>query len=82
MKYAKSLYDMVLEPYLYRQRKHDLGEHYAEDYINTMSNIELLDLISATLEEMKLVEERRKEEEEAGRDRQINQDLGMDIGEL
>ncbi len=79
---SRTLYDTVLAPYLLQQRKHDLGDHYAEDHINRMTNIELLDLISTSLEEMKLIEECRKEEEEAERDRQAYPDLGLDIGEL
>ena len=79
---SNTLYDIVLAQYLAQQEKYNLGDHYAEDYINRMTNIELLDLISTSLEETKLIEECRKEEEEAERDRQINQDLGMDIGEL
>lgn len=48
-----SLFDIVYEFYDRQARKHQLGADYAENYINEMTNIELLRVISDTLEEMK-----------------------------
>lgn len=46
-----TLFDSVMEPHLYQQRKHDLGSNYAERQINSMSNTELLENISNALEQ-------------------------------
>lgn len=47
----KTLYDIVMRPWQQQQRKHSLGEHYAEDHINGLSNVELLRYISDALPE-------------------------------
>ena len=46
----RTLYDIVVEPHLHQQIKHDLGKDYAENQINRMTNIELLRTISEALE--------------------------------
>lgn len=46
------LIDEVLNPLLHQQHKHNLGENWTTDYINKLTNMELLELISATLELM------------------------------
>lgn len=51
-----SLYDKVLEPYVVQERKHGVD---AEAFINKMSNVQLLRLISYALDE--LVEQRQNQ---------------------
>lgn len=46
----KTLFEQVTESLDFSARKHDLGESFTEDYINKMSNIELLRTISDALE--------------------------------
>lgn len=41
-----TLYEYVTAEPLRQQHKHDLGEHFAEDQINALSNWELIELIS------------------------------------
>ena len=48
-----SLFDIIYEPYRKQARKHELGKDYAEDYINRMTNTELLSVISDALEEIR-----------------------------
>lgn len=49
-----TLFDLVMRHWLYEQRKHDKGDHYAESRVNALSNYELLEVISEALEEMKV----------------------------
>lgn len=48
-----SLFDIVYGLHDRQARKHQLGVDYAENYINEMTNVELLRAISDALEEMK-----------------------------
>lgn len=52
-----TLFDIVMEPHLKQQHKHDLGDGYADRMINELSNVELLQAMSDALEE--LLEERK-----------------------
>lgn len=47
-----TLYDIVLDPLLKQQRKHDLGDGWALNQINILSNVELLELISVGLNDL------------------------------
>lgn len=47
-----TLLEKVLYPYEFQARKHELGEDYAENEVNRMTNVELLRAISEALEEL------------------------------
>lgn len=47
----QSVYDRIVKPLERQARKHDLGENYAEKEINKLSNIELLQYISAAIQD-------------------------------
>jgi len=47
-----TLFYLVSEPWLFTQRKHGLGDTYAEDEINKLSNVELLREISYAVDKM------------------------------
>lgn len=49
---VSTLFDLVREPWLFSQRKHGLGDTYAEDEINKLSNVELLREISYAVDKM------------------------------
>lgn len=47
-----SLLNEIVTPLLHQQHKHELGENWTIDYINKLTNMELLELISNTLDAM------------------------------
>ena len=47
-----TLFYLVMGPWLRSQRKHGLGDTYAEDEINKLSNVELLREISYAVDKM------------------------------
>lgn len=47
----KTLKEILLEPYEFSARKHDLGEDYAERQLNQMSRMQFFDALSEALEE-------------------------------
>lgn len=49
----KTLLEQVMEFYLHQERKHELGDGWAENEINNMTNMELLEAISEALEQFK-----------------------------
>ena len=49
----KTLFEVATAGLDHQANKHDLGEDYAENEINNLSNWELLKVISEALEEMK-----------------------------
>ena len=46
-----TLYELVTRELNRQQRKHDLGEDYAEKFLNRLSNTGLLEFVSERLEE-------------------------------
>lgn len=48
-----TLLELIMKPLLFDQNKHDLGETWAEDYVNKLSNMDLLELLSDSLGEFR-----------------------------
>lgn len=48
-----TLFDMIFEQFDFQARKHGLGEDYAENAINKMTNTELLRAISNAFENIR-----------------------------
>lgn len=49
----KSLLEAVMLPLQHDARKHELGDYYAEAFINDLTNYQLLERISDALDQMK-----------------------------